>query len=92
MKNAIGVEIPEYIEGLGKLEPFQGVWKSIIEDEVPSTNISRTLKAKKPHVSKIYLSSPFKRWRWCFDADNQNIRRDGNQGHYFGFFIFNFCS
>ncbi|PKQ65272.1 citrate lyase subunit alpha [Labilibaculum manganireducens] len=53
MKNAIGVEIPEYIEGLGKLEPFQGVWKSIIEDEVPSTNISRTLKAKKPHVSKL---------------------------------------
>jgi citrate lyase subunit alpha/citrate CoA-transferase len=53
MKNAIGVEIPEYIEGFGELKPFRGVWKSIIEEEAPATNISRTLKAKKPHTSKL---------------------------------------
>ena len=53
MKNALGVEIPEYIEGFGELKPFRGVWKSIIEDEAPATNISRTLKAKKPHTSKL---------------------------------------
>ena len=53
MKNALGVEIPEYIEGLGELKPFQGVWENIIGDEVPSTNISRTLKAKKAHTSKL---------------------------------------
>ncbi|MGZ2369827.1 citrate lyase subunit alpha [Ancylomarina sp. YFZ004] len=56
MKNALGVEIPEYIEGIGELQPYQGVWKSIIEDEVPSTNISRTLKAKKAHTSKVCSS------------------------------------
>ncbi|WP_321296648.1 citrate lyase subunit alpha [Marinifilum fragile] len=53
MKNALGVEIPEYIEGLGELKPFQGVWESIIGDEIPSTNIVRTLKAKKAHTSKL---------------------------------------
>jgi citrate lyase subunit alpha/citrate CoA-transferase len=26
MKNAIGIEIPECLGGLGKLEPFQGAW------------------------------------------------------------------
>ena len=53
MKNALGIEIPEYIEGLGELKPFQGVWESIIGDEIPSTNIVRTLKARKAHTSKL---------------------------------------
>ncbi len=53
MKNTLGVEIPEYIEGLGELKPYRGAWQTIAEEGVPAKNISRDLKSKKAHISKV---------------------------------------
>jgi citrate lyase subunit alpha/citrate CoA-transferase len=53
MKNALGVEIPEYIEGLGEFKPYQGVWNSVMSGAVATQTIPTILKAKKAHVSKV---------------------------------------
>jgi len=50
MKNVLGIEIPQNIEGLGQFEPFQGVWAKVA---VPQSGISRTLKAKRAHATKL---------------------------------------
>jgi len=53
MKNAIGREIPEYIEGFGKLEPFQGAWKKLRKGWMDEPTIPPPNKAKLPHQSKL---------------------------------------
>lgn len=53
MKNILGVEIPESIDGLGKLEAFEGAWTKLLRDELPEMATPRPLKAKKSHSSKL---------------------------------------
>lgn len=53
MKNKLGVEIPEYIEGLGELKPYQGVWSTVEDQEnLPLSQPIQT-KARKAHTSKL---------------------------------------
>jgi citrate lyase subunit alpha/citrate CoA-transferase len=53
MKNVLGVEIPEYIDGLGELEPFQGAWTKLTKEELPEVAAPRPLKAKMAQTSKM---------------------------------------
>jgi len=51
--NALGREIPEYIEGIGKLEPFQGVHEKLKKGWMDEPTMAPANKAKLPHQSKI---------------------------------------
>ncbi|MCP4215516.1 MAG: citrate lyase subunit alpha [bacterium] len=53
MKNSLGIEIPEYIEGLGKLEPFQGAWKKLEKGWMTEPAYPPVLKAKVAHHDKV---------------------------------------
>ena len=53
MKNVLGVEIPEHIEGLDNLEPYQGAWAKLTQDKLPEIAAPRPMKAKKAHMSKM---------------------------------------
>jgi len=53
MKNSLGREIPEYIEGIGKLEPFQGAWAKLSKGWMDEPTIPAPNKARLPHQSKI---------------------------------------
>lgn len=53
MENAIGREIPEYIEGIGKLEPFSGAWTKLKKGWMDEITISPPNKAKLPHQTKL---------------------------------------
>ena len=53
MKNSIGREIPEYIEGIGKLEPFQGAWTKLQKGWMDEPSIALAHKAKLPHQNKL---------------------------------------
>lgn len=53
MKNSLGREIPEYIEGIGKLEAFQGAWTKLSKGWMDEPTIPPTNKAKLPHQSKL---------------------------------------
>lgn len=51
MKNSFGVEIPESIDGLGKLIPYQGAWA--LQDRLDEVNLVPVpVKARKPHFDK----------------------------------------
>jgi citrate lyase subunit alpha/citrate CoA-transferase len=55
MKNILGVEIPESIDGLGKLIPYQGVWA--MQDRLDElTFVPTPVKARKPHFDKLCTS------------------------------------
>ncbi|MFA8298672.1 MAG: citrate lyase subunit alpha [Hyphomicrobiales bacterium] len=53
MKNALGIEIPEYVEGYGKTEPFQGAWAKLKGDRLDEHVAPSAAKARIPHTSKI---------------------------------------
>ncbi|PLX01549.1 MAG: citrate lyase subunit alpha [Marinilabiliales bacterium] len=53
MKNAIGIELPEYIEGYGEVEAFKGAWKKLENEWMDSTRVAPANKAKMPHSSKM---------------------------------------
>ncbi len=53
MKNSIGREIPEYIEGIGKLEPFQGACEKLKKGWMDEPIIPPAIKAKLPHQNKL---------------------------------------
>lgn len=52
MKNAIGRQIPEFIEGLGKLEPFLGAWEKLKKGWMDEKTVPPPNKAKLPHQCK----------------------------------------
>jgi len=53
MKNAIGREIPEFIEGYGKTEPYQGAWEKLKKGWMEEVTVPAPNKAKLPHFNKI---------------------------------------
>ncbi len=53
MKNSLGREIPEYIEGIGALEPFQGAWTKLRKGWMDEPTIPAPNRAKLPHQSKM---------------------------------------
>ncbi len=53
MKNAINREIPEYIEGIGKIEPFSGAWNKLQKGWMDEKTFPPPNKAKLPHQKKI---------------------------------------
>jgi len=52
MKNAIGIEIPESLGGLGKLEPFQGAWARLKRGWMDEVVAPRPIKANTPRADK----------------------------------------
>jgi citrate lyase subunit alpha/citrate CoA-transferase len=52
MKNVIGVDVPNYIEGIGVLEPFQGAWAKLGQGWMDESQAVRPVKAKMPHADK----------------------------------------
>jgi citrate lyase subunit alpha/citrate CoA-transferase len=56
MKNALGIELPEFIEGYGEVEPFVGAWKKLENGWMDSTRVAAANKAKMPHASKMRAS------------------------------------
>jgi citrate lyase subunit alpha/citrate CoA-transferase len=53
MLNSLGREIPEYIERIGKLEPFMGAMKKLSKGWMDETTVPPPNKAYLPHLSKI---------------------------------------
>jgi len=53
MLNSLGREIPEFIEGIGKLEPFQGALKKLSKGWMSEPTIPAPNKAYLPHLSKL---------------------------------------
>jgi citrate lyase subunit alpha/citrate CoA-transferase len=53
MLNSLGREIPEYIEGIGKLEPFQGALTKLRKGWMDEPTIPAPNKAYLPHQSKV---------------------------------------
>ena len=56
MKNVIGREVPEYIEGIGKTDMFIGAWEKLKKGWMDEVTIPPPNKAKLPHQSKICLT------------------------------------
>lgn len=56
MKNIIGREVPEYIEGIGKIDMYVGAWEKLKKGWMDELTISPPNKAKLPHQSKISLT------------------------------------
>lgn len=52
MKNKLGIEIPEHIEGIGKTEPYMGVWAKIDKGWMGETACPPPVKAVKAHFDK----------------------------------------
>ncbi|MDF1548251.1 MAG: citrate lyase subunit alpha [Bacteroidales bacterium] len=53
MKNSLGIEIPEYIEGIGNLEPFQGAWTKLNKGWMGEQTTPPPVKASQPHFNKM---------------------------------------
>lgn len=53
MKNSLGIEIPEHIEGIGKLEPYQGAWKKLEKGWMDEETMTPPNKANLPHQNKL---------------------------------------
>jgi citrate lyase subunit alpha/citrate CoA-transferase len=53
MKNAIGVDVPTSVEGVGELEPFRGAWAKLGKDRIHETQAARPAKAILPHADKL---------------------------------------
>jgi len=56
MKNSLGLEIPEYIDGYGKLEPFYGAWEKLKKGWMDEPASPPPVKAKIAHINKYYDS------------------------------------
>jgi citrate lyase subunit alpha / citrate CoA-transferase len=52
MKNSLGIEIPNYIEGIGPLEPFQGAWNKLEKGWMDEPAYPPPVKAKVAHLDK----------------------------------------
>lgn len=52
MKNVIGRDIPEYIHGIGKVEPFLGTWEKLKKGWMDEITVPPPNKAKLPHQCK----------------------------------------
>ena len=52
MKNKVGREIPENIEGIGKVELFLGAWEKLKKGWMDEKTVSPPNKAKLPHQCK----------------------------------------
>jgi len=53
MLNSLNRDIPEYINGLGKLDPYQGAWTKLKKGWMDDPTVPPPNKAKLPHQSKI---------------------------------------
>ncbi len=53
MKNSLGREIPEYIEGIGSIEMFQGAWTKLQKGWMDEQTKAPASKAKLPHSNKM---------------------------------------
>lgn len=53
MKNKLGFEVPEHIEGFGKVEPFKGAWAKLNKGLMEERIVPPPVKAKKAHTSKL---------------------------------------
>lgn len=53
IKNAVNREIPEYVEGIGELKPFQGAFAYEPEAEKASTKISKKFPGEKKVLKNI---------------------------------------
>lgn len=53
MKNKFGIEIPDYVEGLGNLEPYSGAWKKLEKGIMSEESAPIPQKAKVAHCSKV---------------------------------------
>ncbi len=53
IKNALNISIPETLEGLGKLEPYQGVWEKLKKGWMDEKTVPPSIKARMPHTSKM---------------------------------------
>lgn len=53
MKNALGIEIPEFVEGYGKTEPYQGAWGKLTSGWLNEHVAPSASKARRPHTSKM---------------------------------------
>lgn len=56
MKNAIDVDIPAEVPGLGPLEPFRGAWAELESGALQDTFFPPPLKAKPAHLDKRVAS------------------------------------
>jgi citrate lyase subunit alpha/citrate CoA-transferase len=52
-KNALNIDIPEELEGLGTLEPYQGVWTKLKKGWMEEQTVPPAIKARMPHTSKM---------------------------------------
>lgn len=53
IKNALNIDIPIELPGLGKLEPYQGAWEKLKKGWMDEKTVPPSVKAKMPHESKI---------------------------------------
>lgn len=53
MENSIGREVPQSIEGIGKLELYSGAWTKLKKGWMDELTIPPPNKAKLPHQSKV---------------------------------------
>ena len=53
MENSIGREVPQNIEGIGKLELYSGAWTKLRKGWMDELTIPPPNKAKLPHQSKL---------------------------------------
>ncbi len=56
MKNKLGFEVPEHIEGFGHAEPFKGAWAKLNKGLMEERIVPPPVKAKKAHTSKLKSS------------------------------------
>lgn len=52
MKNSLGIDVPQHIQGVGKLEPFQGAWKKLEKGWMDEPAFPPPVKAKMAHLDK----------------------------------------
>jgi len=53
MKNALGIEIPQFIEGYGPTEPFMGAWTKLEAGWMEEGAYPPPVKAKTAHLDKL---------------------------------------
>ncbi|MFK5958569.1 MAG: citrate lyase subunit alpha [Lutibacter sp.] len=53
MKNSLNRNIPEFINGIGKIAPFTGAWNKLKKGWMDEITISPPNKAKLPHQKKL---------------------------------------
>jgi citrate lyase subunit alpha/citrate CoA-transferase len=53
MLNSLGRNIPQFVDGIGRLEPFQGAWTKLRKGWMDESTIPAPNKAYLPHQSKL---------------------------------------